>query len=325
MNYTHLTKEERYQIRAMLSAEYTQRDIARELGRSPSTISREIRRNRGQRGYRPKQAHELAEERARSCRCRHRITLDQWRIVKRLIQRDWSPQQIAERTCLEGSVRISHEWVYQFVYADKVLGGDLYTHLRCQKLRRKRYGSGTQRRGKIIDRVGIELRPAAVDERTEIGHWEADTIIGKGRRGACLTVVERVSRYTRLAKLNRRTARATACQLRNRLRPLIKAVRTITGDNGKEFGDHPRVSSGLECDFYFADPYCSWQRGTNENMNGLIRQYLPKGRDLRTLTGPEIRMIENRLNYRPRKCLGYLTPHEVFHDTQLQLTVAPRG
>lgn len=325
MNYTHLTKEERYQIRAMLSAEYTMRDIARELGRSPSTISREVRRNRGQRGYRPKQAHELAEDRARSCRCRHRITPDQWRTVERLIRLDWSPQQIAGRTRLEGSVRVSHEWIYEFIYADKLLGGDLHTHLRCQKQRRKRYGSGRQRRGQIVDRVGIEQRPAAADERAEIGHWEVDTIIGKGHRGACLTAVERVSRYTRVAKLNRRTARATGDQLRKRLKPLIEVVHTITGDNGKEFGDHSRISFALECDFYFADPYSSWQRGTNENTNGLIRQYLPKDRDLTTLTGPEVRMIENRLNYRPRKCLGYLTPHEILSDTQLQLTVALRS
>lgn len=222
-------------------------------------------------------------------------------------------------------MRVSHEWIYQFVYADKLLGGDLHTHLRCQKQYRKRYGSGKQRRGRLIDRVGVELRPAAANERAEIGHWEADTIIGRGWQGACLTVVERLSRYTRLAKLHRRTARATVCQLRNRLKPLIKAVRTITGDNGKEFGDHRRICSALECDFYFTDPYASWQRGTNENTNGLIRQYLPKSRNLATLTGPEVRMIENRLNFRPRKCLGYLTPHEVFHDTQLQLTVAPRS
>ena len=325
MNYTHLTEEERYQIRAMLVAEFSIREIAQRLGRSASTICREIRRNRGQRGYRPKQAQEQAEQRASACRSRCRITPEQWRCVRRLLQRDWSPEQVAERTWLEGTVQVSHEWIYQFVYADQAVGGDLHTHLRCQKQRRKRYGSGRQRRGQIIGRVGIEQRPSAADERVEVGHWEADTIVGKGRRGACLTVVERRSRFTRLAKLNRRTARATARRLQDRLKPLVRAVRTITFDNGKEFANHRRVSTDLTCKTYFADPYASWQRGTNENTNGLIRQYLPKNRDLTALPGAEIRMIENRLNHRPRKCLGYLTPHEVFYNTQESLTVAPRS
>jgi len=325
MSYTHLTKEERYQIRAMLIAEFSLREIAQRLGRNVGTISREIRRNRGQRGYRPKQAQELAEQRAQACRRRYRITYGQWRCVERLIRRDWSPEQVAARTRLEGTVQISHEWIYQFVYADKSLGGDLHAHLRCQKQRRKRYGSGQQRRGQIVDRIGIDQRPSAADDRSEIGHWEADTIIGKGRKGACLTAVERQSRFTRLAKLNRRTAQATARRLRDRLKPLVRAVRTITFDNGKEFANHHWVSNDLSCEAYFADPYASWQRGTNENTNGLIRQYLPKNRDMTTLTGAEIRMIENRLNHRPRKCLGYLTPHEVLHKTQKSLTVAPRS
>src|SRR5690625_149678 len=255
------------------------------------TITREIRRNSGRRGYRPKQAHDLAAARAHSSRRRHRITPAQWQNVERLIQLDWSPQQIAERARLEGSLQISHEWIYAYIYADKRLGGELHRHLRCQKRRRKCYGSGRQRRGQIINRVGIEHRPAAVGERAEVGHWEVDTIIGRGPQAACLTAGERVSRDTRLATLSPRTAQATADQLRKRLEPLISMVRTITSDNGKEFNDHSKISSSLGCDFYFADLYASWQRGTNENTNGLIRQYLPRDRELKTLTGPEVRMI----------------------------------
>jgi transposase, IS30 family len=325
MSYTHLTREERYQTWALLGAGYSQRQIARRLGRSPSTVCREIRRNCGQRGYRSKQAHNLAQDRASTCRRRPRITPEQWRCVAQLIRRDWSPEQIAERTRLEGAVQISHEWIYQFIYADKQLGGDLHRHLRCQKKRRKRYGGGRQHRGRIVDRLGIEHRPRAADERSEIGHWETDTIIGKGKHSTCLTAVERLSRFTRLAKLHRRTARVTTRRLCRRLKPLVHAVHTITGDNGKEFSDHRRISAGLDCEFYFADPYASWQRGTNENTNGLIRQYLPRSRDMNTLTGGEIQKIEKRLNQRPRKCLGYLTPHEVFYDTRLKLTVAPRS
>lgn len=325
MSYTHLTEVERYQIRAMLTAQYTLRAIAEVLGRCPSTISREIKRNHGQRGYRPKQAHQKARQRASTCRRRVRIGPRQWREIERLLRLDWSPEEIAGRLRLEGTARISPEWIYQYVYADKALGGDLHTHLRCQKKRRKRYGSGVQRRGQIAGRIGIEWRPLEVEQRTTVGHWEADTIIGKGGKAGCLTTVERYSLFTRIAKLNRRTARQTARKLRQRLAPLAKAVISITADNGKEFTDHQDVSNTLGCDFYFADPYAAWQRGTVENTNGLIRQYLPKGRDLSTLIGPEICKIENRLNHRPRKCLGYLTPQEVFHDTQLQLTVALRS
>jgi IS30 family transposase len=245
--------------------------------------------------------------------------------VARLLRDDWSPEEIAGRTRLEKSLKISHEWIYQFVYADKADGGDLHTHLRCRKQRRKRYGSGRQRRGQLADRVGIEERPESANARSEVGHWEADTIRGKNQRGGCVTVVERVSRFTRLGKLNRLTAKMTAERLRKRLASLADAVSSITSDNGKEFAAHRQVSQGLDCEFYFADPYASWQRGTNENTNGLIRQYLPKSRDLLTLTGPEIRSIENRLNHRPRKCLGYLTPHEVLFEQRTEMTVALRS
>jgi len=324
MGYAHLTKEERYQTWALRGAGLGIREIARRLDRSPSTISRELRRNRGQRGYRCKQAHRLAQQRAGSCRSRRRIAFEQWQAVERLLRRDWSPEQIAARLRLEGGLRVSHEWIYQFIYADKQLGGGLHRHLRIQK-KRKRYGSGRQRRGRIIARRGIEERPRAADERSEIGHWEVDTMIGKRGKSTCLTAVERRSRFTRIAKLQRRTAKLATQRLNQRLKPLMRSVRTITGDNGKEFSDHPGISSGLDCQFYFADPYASWQRGTNENTNGLIRQYLPSQRDLGTLTGGEIQKIEKRLNHRPRKCLGFLTPHEVFYDTRLKLTVALRS
>jgi transposase, IS30 family len=169
MSYTHLTREERYQTWALLGAGYSQRQIARRLGRSPSTICRELQRNRGQRGYRSKQAHFLAQERARCCRSRPRISPEQWHAVVRLVRLEWSPEQIAERLRLEGDLQVSHEWIYQFIYADKQLGGSLHRHLRIQKKRRKRYGSGRQRRGRIIARRGIEERPRAADERSEIG------------------------------------------------------------------------------------------------------------------------------------------------------------
>mgnify|MGYP005853660049 CR=1 FL=1 len=325
MGYTHLTKEERYQIRAMLEMESSIREMANVLDRAPSTISRELRRNRGQRGYRPGQADQKACERARTSRTRARITVQDWAAVAALVRQDWSPEQISGRMRCEGRLSISPEWIYQFVYADKATGGDLCTHLRCQHKRRKRYGSGRERRGRIPDRVGIEKRPAGVESRSRIGHWEGDTIIGKGHRGAAVTLVERKSRFLRIGKLPGKSAKATQLAIQRRLSPMAERVQTLTLDNGKEFSRHQTVARALDAAVFFADPYASWQRGTNENTNGLIRQYLPKHRDLSTLTGAEVREIEKRINNRPRKCLDYRTPHEVFNKTHEKLTVALRG
>lgn len=323
--YTHLTREERYQIYALMSAGHRQHEIAELLKRSRSTVSRELRRNRGQRDWRPKQAQVLAEARARGCRGRRRITPRQWQAVAGLLRRDFSPEQISARAVLEASLAISHEAIYRFVYADKAAGGTLWRHLRCQKPYRKRYGSGRERRGQLPARVGIEHRPAAADRRDRVGHWEADTLHGHRRGTAVLSLVERRTRLTRLAKLPRLTARAVRQGACRRLRPIAHRVWSLTADNGREFSEHQRIAATLKADFYFADPYASWQRGTCENTNGLIRQYLPKSRNLNTLTGPELRMIEHRLNHRPRKCLGFLTPHEVFLNTHTPLTVALRG
>lgn len=325
MVYTHLTREERYQISALRRAGHSMRAIAEMLDRDGSTISRELRRNRGVSGYWPVQAHTRARERAVTSRSRVRIGACQWRGIADLIRRQWSPEQIARRARWEGTLRISPEWIYRFVYADRAGGGDLVRHLRCQRQRRKRYASGRQCRGRIVGRVGIEHRPAVVARRIQPGHWEADTLIGKGRRGALLSAVERRSRFVRLGKLTRRTTQAVQQRMRRRLGPCAERVRTMTVDNGKEFAGHAGIGRALGCRIYFADPYASHQRGTNENTNGLIRQYLPKGRDLTTLTGAEVRAIENRLNHRPRKCLGFLTPHEVFNNTRESLTVALRG
>lgn len=323
--YTHLAPEERYQIYALMKAGHPQTEIAAHLGRSPSTMSRELARNRGGCGYRPQQAQAMARDRARCCRARARITARQWAACADLLRRQWSPQQIADRAGLEGALAVSHESIYRFVYADKAGGGELWRHLRGRLRYRKRYGAGRECRGRIPGRIGIEHRPAGVARRDRIGHWEADTLQGRRRRGTVLSLVERRSRFTRLAKLPRSSAIAVYEGMCRRLRPIADRVRTLTADNGREFAAHRRISADLRADFYFADPYAAWQRGTNENTNGLIRQYLPKTRDLTTVTGAEFRMIENRLNLRPRKCLGYLTPYEVFHNTRLTLTVALRG
>ena len=324
MAYQHLTQEERYQIYAYRKADFSIRRTALELKRSPSTVSRELRRNRGGRGYRPLKAHHLARRRAQESRYRVRIRPTHWRGVARLIKQQWSPEQIARRARLEGSLRISHEWIYRFVAADRANGGQLWRELRHARFRRRRYHHGRTRGSTIRFRVGIEQRPDHVFNRQELGHWEGDTIVGHRHHGAALTMVERTSRYVRIGRLDRSDARTTARIMRNRLQRFSARVLSITLDNGTEFAHHPRFARDLSADIYFAEPYKPWQRGSNENTNGLIRQYLPRKRRLDNLSEAEIIQIEKRLNHRPRKCLDYLTPHEVFNKTRTTLTVALR-
>ena len=320
MSYTHLTREERYQIYALRKSRVSLSQIAELLGRSPSTIWREIQRNSGRRGYRPKQAHGLARTREKQSRSRSRITARQWCAMERLLRQGWSPGQVAGRCRLEKGVSISHEWIYLYIYADKALGGGLWNCLRGRKRYRKRYGRGRDRRGQIPGRVGIARRPAGANHRSRLGHWEADTVHG-GRSGV-VTMVDRKSRFTRIGKVLQRAAAETRGAMKRRLESLGRRVQSVTVDNGREFADHRGIARDLETHVYFADPYASWQRGTNENTNGLIREHLPKGRNLAHLGGPEIRKIENRLNHRPRRCLGYRTPHEVMYNERHHLTVA---
>ncbi len=209
--------------------------------------------------------------------------------------------------------RISHEWIYQYILADKYTGGSLYRHLRCQKARRKRYGS-YDRRGKLPNRVSIEQRPAIVDTRMRLGDWEVDTIIGKGHRKAIMTLTERKSRLALLRKVERKTAQAVGDAVIDLLKPLADRTHTITSDNGREFAHHERIAESLEKNIYFAYPYASWERGSNENMNGPVRQYFPKKRGFITITDEEIEMVMHRLNNRPRKCLDFRTPNQVFFN-----------
>ena len=280
------------------------------VGCHKSTISREIRRNTGLRGYRPKQAQRLANER-KQVKHQPRITDDTWLIVEQLLTLDWSPEQISLWLKTFCGIAISHEWVYQFVLQDKANGGDLFKHLRCQKQRRKRYGS-YNRRGQLIDRISIDERPVVVDLRSRIGDWELDTIIGKGHQQAIVSLTERKSRYTLIQKVERKTAQCVSNAIIHLLSPFSDVVLTMTSDNGKEFADHKHIADKLDANFYFAHPYASWERGLNENTNGLIRQYFPKGRDFTTIAQKEINQTIDKLNNRPRKCLGIKTPNQVF-------------
>ncbi|MPV87012.1 IS30 family transposase [Ostreibacterium oceani] len=307
-SYTHLTDYERYHIFILRKSKISLSEIARKLGRDKSTISREIQRNTGKRGYRPKQANHLAQGRKR--KGNQQITDFGFAYISYLIENDWSPEQIHGRLKLMGWIDVpSIERIYLFIYADKANGGKLYQHLRCQKQRRKRYGSGQQRRGQIVDRRDIDERPAVVDKRSRFGDFEGDTIVGKQHKGALLTLVERKTRLCIIRPHQNRRASTIASSSIEALRPF--KARTVTYDNGKEFANHKDIANALHIDVYFAKPYASWQRGSNENMNGLIRQYLPKSQRLDTVTLEQTQFIEHRLNNRPRKVLDYQTPLEV--------------
>jgi len=319
-SYTQLTQEQRYQIQALMKAGLNQSEIAAIVGVHKSTISRELGRNRGLRGYRPQQAHKLALGR-RQGKAAPRIGEAIWQQVEALIREEWSPEQVAGRIAMEQGVSISHEWIYQYIYADKRSGGNLYRYLRCQKVRRKRYGV-YDRRGCIPNQVSIDDRPAIVDSKRRYGDWEGDTVIGKGHRGALVTLVERKSLYTVIRSVLHKTAKAVRDAVVDGLTPYIDWVHTITYDNGREFADHEGMASDLDACIYFAHPYASWERGLNENTNGLIRQYFPKDRDLTTVTQHEIEQAMDKLNHRPRKSLGYRTPYEVFFNIGTSLTVA---
>ena len=310
MSYLQLTREQRYQIYALMKAGHNQTEIAANIGYHKSTISRELRRNRGLKGYRPYQADEMAYD--RQCEAyRARISWQTWQRVEQLLRQQWSPEQIAGRLKLEKQPTVSHECIYLYIYAEKRRGGTLYEHLRSQKKQRKRY-SGYIRRGQIPNRISIDKRPKIVANKGRFGDWEADTIIGARHQGGMLSVVERKSKLTRLRKLSTKSAAAMKDHSIALLAPLAARVHTITVDNGKEFCEHELIATALQARIYFAHPYASWERGLNENTNGLVRQYFPKKYHFAKITDEDVQQVEDLLNNRPRKTLGYRTPNEVF-------------
>ena len=309
MTYKHLSQAERYQIHALMKAGHDQSQIAKVLDRNKSTISRELSRNTGSRGYRPKQACEISADRSQNSR--NASTVASW--VKdeanAMLRVQWSPEQIASK------LPISHETVYQHVYADKAQGGALWKNLRCQKQKRKRYAGGRDRRGQIPNRRPLSERPLQIEARKQVGHWECDTVIGANHKGAVVTMVERKSGYGVIAKVTNKTSELVSSAIVDKLKPMAVRVKTLTFDNGKEFAAHAHIDAQLQSTTYFARPFASWERGSNENFNGLLRQYIPKKRSVSTVSDEGIKMIQNRLNNRPRKRLGFKTPAEVFHQS----------
>lgn len=229
------------------------------------------------------------------------------------------PEQVSECFRQNQEVQISHKLIYQHILADKRAEGDLYLHLRCQKERRKRYGSYDWR-GQIPNRVSIEERPAIVGERTRIGEWEVSTIISKEHCQAIITLMERKSRFCLLAKVHQHTTYRGGDTVIKLLQPVADRLHNLTADNGKEFANHKRVASVLQSTFFFAHPNAALKGGANENMNGLIRQYIPKSKDFSAITNVYMFWIMNRLNHRPQKCLDSRSPFEVFFDQSVALT-----
>ena len=305
---THLTEPERYQISSLLKAKLSFSEIGRIIGRDKSTISREVKRNKGQRGYRPLQAQK--SYRKRKARNSQSITEFGWSYVEYLLKEKYSPEQITGRLRLLGWKNFpSHERIYRYIYKNKKLGGALYRHLRCQKTYKKRALSGQDRRGQLPNRTDITERPIEANHRERLGDYEGDTVIGKHHKGVLVTLVDRKSRETKIHALPNRKAWRVSQACIDKLR--TEQPLSITFDNGKEFAEHEVIAEALQTDIYFAKPYRSWERGTNENTNGLIRQFLPKSRRLDNVSESEIQAIEDNLNNRPRKTLGYFTPLEV--------------
>ncbi|MCT8089284.1 IS30 family transposase [Acinetobacter sp. C_4_1] len=315
MNYTHLTQEERYQIYTLLREGFSKRYIAWRLNRSPSTISREIKRNRARNGYFAKHAHKLARRRHHSNP--KRIPCDIWVQVIAYLELQWSPEQIASQ------VAVSLHSIYRFIQQDKSKGGVLFHNLRFRNQRKRKYGS-IETRGQLTNRKSIHDRPAEIEQRSRFGDLEIDTIVGKNHQQSLVSIVDRKTGYLWLKKCSTRKAEEI-CQATIRLlEPIKEQLKTITADNGKEFSLHEYAAQELDVDWYFADPYSAWQRGTNENTNGLIRQYVRKGSDLNDYTDAYIAEITQRLNHRPRKRLGFKSPSQVLfqeHGVALQMLI----
>ncbi len=303
----HLDSEQRYQIQIGLALNLAVSAIAQGIGVHKSTVYRELDNNGGGAGYEARFAQQRADKRALNSRNAATIEDATWHGVEQYLMIEHSPEQIADKLAL------SHESIYRYIYRNKKAGGCLHLFLRVHKPYRKRCsGSNRTRRGHTPNQRRIAERPAYIEDRAQVGHWEFDTIVGPNQASSVLTGVERKSGLVLMALLADRSA-ATACAaMLSLLAPLAHRVKTVTTDNGREFALHERVDAAIGCKSYFCDPYSSWQRGSNENANGLIRQYLPKKRDLSTVMQKEIDMILDRLNNRPRKRLGFKTPNQVF-------------
>jgi IS30 family transposase len=317
MTYRQLSPEERYMLAALRRQGYNQSQIARALGRHRSTVCRELARNstRADGRYRAFTAQERTDGRRSRSRRNSRFSAGDFALIDELLGRQWSPEQVSGHLARTGQLSISHETIYRHVWRDKREGGTLYTHLRgARKRRRKRYGAYDSR-GRLAGKRMISERPPEVEARRRVGHWEADTVAGAGSKDCVLTLVERKAGLVLIGKLADRTAEGLSRRAVSLMRRHEGRFETVTADNGTEFHDYGRVERLTGAAFYFARPYHSWERGSNENANRLLRQYLPKGESMAGLSQHRCNAIARRLNTRPRKRLGFRTPLECFNES----------
>lgn len=309
-----LTYEERVKIEAFHKIGFSANKIAIELGKHRSSIARELSRNSVNGLYKATYATKTSKARRKGCG-KQKLTEDHWTQIRVLLQSKWSPEQISGwlKANPHFGFTVSHQTIYEYIKINQQKGGDLH-----QSLRRggKPYRNKKIYRGTIKDRISIEQRPEIVNRRLRVGDWEVDSVIGKLHQSALVTLVERYSRYTVIIKVDSKEAELVAYAIIARAKELNFPLHTITGDNGTEFSAHQKISTELDIDFYFTHPYSSWEKGTNENTNGLIRQYFPKGTDFNKISEDAIKLVENELNNRPRKCLNYKRPNDVLKRVQ---------
>lgn len=316
MTYRQITSEQRYTLAVLLTQELNQAQIARALGCDRSTVCRELQRNRCayDGAYRAEKASERTRGRRSRSRRNQRFTNGEWCLVKPLLREQWSPEQVSGYLRETGELSISHETIYQRIWQDKREGGTLHRHLRgATKQRRKRYGRYDSR-GRLAGKRLISERPAAVEGREEPGHWEIDTVMGHATSDCVVTLVERTTGEMLIGKLCDRTKEALTDRVIKLIRGHAGPFRTITADNGTEFHDYRRIERATDVTFYFARPYHSWERGTNENANGLLRQYLPKRQSMLGVTQHRCNAIAAQLNRRPRKRHGFKSPRERMNE-----------
>ena len=311
-HYAHLTQDQRYQIYALRKEKISLAQIASNIGVHKSTVSRELRRNQGAYHYYPAQAQRMAQDRAAGKQS-PRIASQTWQFVNQQLRKRWSPQQISGRLKAMGLPCLSHETIYRYVAWDKSRNGNLYKFLRRAAKKRRPYAQ-YRRAGPLANRVSIELRPPEGELNNRIGDWEADTIVGPGKQ-ALLCLVERRSCLSRIVRIERKGAEDVRQAFLAALGPLAQQVKTITSDNGAEFARHEKIAASLEASFFFAHPYSAWERGLNENTNGLIRQFFPKKTHFGQVSQEQVKEAEESLNNRPRKGLGFKTPNEVFYQS----------
>lgn len=313
---SHLTFEQRYTIEVMCKENYSQKKIADAIGKNKSVISRELSRNSDKRNtvYKAKLADKKCQERHKNKNKKVYFTEEIKALVKEYIEDDYSPEQVVGTAKKLGLACVSAERIYQFIWQDKKQKGEIYKHLRTQGKRYRSRGASKDKRGQIVGRIGIENRPEIVDKKTRFGDLEMDLIIGKDHKQALLTINDRATGTLKMTKVSGKDALEIKKACIRTLEDWEGYIHTITSDNGKEFSYHQSIANQLKIDYYFARPYHSWERGANENLNGLVRQYFPKGSNFELITEEEVKNVQEKLNNRPRKRFGYLSPNEVFRE-----------